>query len=42
MSEVVRKKYRIWDFDEEEKWVNSMAKEGRGLTDAGSGQYVFE
>ena len=42
MSEVVRKKYRIWDFDEEEKWVNSMAKEGKGLTDAGSGQYVFE
>ena len=42
MSEVIRKKYRVWDFDEEEKWVNLMAGEGKGLTDAGAGRYVFE
>ena len=42
MSEIIRKKYRVWDFDEEEKWVNSMAREGKGLAGAGSGQYVFE
>ncbi|MBQ3389456.1 MAG: DUF2812 domain-containing protein [Firmicutes bacterium] len=42
MSEIIRKKYRVWDFDEEEKWVNAMAKDGKGLVDAGSGQYVFE
>ena len=42
MSEIIRKKYRIWDFDEEEKWVNSMAQQGKGLVVAGSGQYVFE
>ncbi len=42
MSEAIRKKYRIWDFDEEEKWVNQMARNGQGLIRADRGTYWFQ
>jgi len=42
MSEEIRKKYRIWDFDEEERWVNRMAQQGLGLTETGKGTYCFQ
>ena len=42
MNEEIRKKYRIWDFDEEEKWVNQMAQKGQGLTQAEGDRYWFQ
>ena len=41
MNEEIRKKYRVWDFDEEEKWVNQMAQKGQGLTKAEGSTYWF-
>ena len=42
MSEEVRKTYRSWDFDVEEKWLNTMAQRGRGLVEVRRGHYTFE
>ena len=42
MKQVIHKIYWIWDFEEEEKWLNEMAAKGLHLTDVGLCRYVFE
>lgn len=42
MKQVIHKVYFIWEFEEEEKWLNEMAAKGLHLTDVGLCRYVFE
>ena len=42
MSEEIRKHFRLWEFEEEEKWLNTMAARGKGLRDIEKGLYRFE
>ncbi|MBR2481375.1 MAG: DUF2812 domain-containing protein [Oscillospiraceae bacterium] len=42
MRRVIRKAFFIWNFREEEKWINEMSEQGLHLVDAGRFRYVFE
>ncbi len=42
MKQTVRKGYWIWEFEEEEQWLNDMAARGLHLTDVGFFRYVFQ
>ena len=42
MSVNVRKLFFVWDFEDEDKWLNDMAAKGMNLTRVGFGKYVFE
>ncbi len=42
MRQVIRKSFFIWNFQEEEKWINEMSEQGLHLVDAGRFRYVFE
>lgn len=42
MRKVVRKWFWIWQFEEEEKWLNEMARQGWQLLSAGYCRYEFE
>lgn len=42
MRKVVYKLFWVWNFDKEEKWLNSMAAKGLNLINVGFGRYVFE
>ena len=38
---VIRKLFWVWEFDEEEKWLNDMAKRGWALDSVGFAKYTF-
>ncbi len=42
MSDTVKRKYRIWEYDEEERWINKLAKVGSNLVGVEKGVYYFE
>ncbi len=42
MRRKIRKKFWMWDFDKEEKWLNEMAAKGLGLVSVGFCSYEFE
>jgi len=42
MRKTVRKWFWVWDFDEEEQWLNEMAAKGLALVDVGYCRYDFE
>ena len=42
MTKKVWKWFWVWDFDKEEKWLNSMASQGWRLCAVGYAQYTFE
>lgn len=42
MSQTVKRRYKPWEFTEEERWINKLAKLGSNLVDAGKGWYTFE
>ena len=42
MRERVRKMFFAWDFEEEEAWLNHMARQGKALVAFGFGYYDFE
>ena len=42
MKQVVHKAFWVWDFQEEERWLNEMSAKGLHLTDASFFRYVFE
>ncbi len=42
MRQVIQKSFFIWNFQEEEKWINEMSEQGLHLVDAGRFRYVFE
>ena len=42
MKKVVHKTFLIWNFDEEEKWLNEMSAKGLQLIDVGFFRYTFE
>lgn len=42
MRERVRKLFMAWEFEEEEKWLNLMAADGKVIVNMGIGYYDFE
>ena len=38
---MIRKWFWVWEFDEEEKWLNDMAKRGWVLETVGFAKYTF-
>ena len=42
MRKTVHKWFWVWDFDEEEKWLNEMAAKGLALVGVGWCRYEFE
>ena len=42
MRRTIRKLFWVWDFDQEEKWLNEMAAKGLRLVAVGFCRYVFE
>ena len=42
MKEVIYKAFTIFDYEEEEKWLNDMASKGKNFTDISLFRYVFE
>ncbi|MBR2483282.1 MAG: DUF2812 domain-containing protein [Oscillospiraceae bacterium] len=42
MRQTIRKTFFIWNFREEEQWINEMSEQGLHLVDAGRFRYVFE
>ena len=42
MKQVIHKVFWVWEFQEEERWLNEMSAKGLHLTDAGLFRYVFE
>ena len=42
MRKVIKKWFWVWQFDDEEKWLNQMAKDGYELVDVGFGRYTFD
>ncbi len=42
MRKTIRKRFWVWDFDKEEKWLNDMSAKGLQLCDVGFSKYVFE
>lgn len=42
MKDTVKRKYRVWEYDEEERWINKLAKVGSNLTGVEKGIYHFE
>ena len=42
MKKIIRKWFWVWDFDNEEKWLNEMSAKGLQLCDVGYCKYTFE
>ena len=42
MRKVVRKWFWVWQFEQEERWLNHMAAQGLALVAVGLGRYEFE
>ena len=42
MRQTIRKTFFIWNFREEEQWINEMSEQGLHLVDAGRFRYEFE
>ncbi|MGM9662128.1 MAG: DUF2812 domain-containing protein [Oscillospiraceae bacterium] len=42
MKQVIHKVYWLWQFEDEEQWLNEMSAKGLHLTDVGLFRYVFE
>lgn len=42
MKQVIHKAFWVWEFQEEERWLNEMSAKGLHLTDASLFRYVFE
>ncbi len=42
MSEIIKKKFREWEFEEEEKWINEKIQEGLLLKKVQGNNYIFE
>lgn len=42
MRKTIRKVFFIWDWEEEERWLNEMAAEGWNLVQVGFCRYAFE
>jgi len=42
MKKIIHKIFLLWQFDEEEKWLNKMSQKGLQLCYVGFGKYVFE
>ena len=42
MKKVIHKCFWVWQFEQEEQWLNQMAAQGLNLTDMSLGRYVFE
>ena len=42
MIKTVRKIYAVWNYDEEETWLNEMASKGYNLISVGFCKYVFD
>lgn len=42
MRQTIHKTFFIWNFREEEQWINEMSEQGLHLVDAGRFRYVFE
>lgn len=42
MKKVIRKLFWVWQFEDEEKWLNQMAQDGWALCDVGFCRYTFE
>ncbi len=42
MRKVIKKWFWVWEFGDEEKWLNQMANDGYELVDVGFGRYTFD
>ena len=41
-TKTLHKRFWVWEFEKEERWLNQMAQEGWALQNAGFSTYTFE